>query len=112
MTRRQTPVSGQKLGRSHRERDRERHDTWDDERESFPQFWYVMTPVGTAIPRVGATPANMWCFLLHSMTCEKQFVPHDEKFLYCSDSYVHYPGVSAAGKRISMLTQALQVPPN
>lgn len=59
MTRRHTPVNAQKLGRSHRERERDRHDSWDDERESFPQF---------------------------CMTCEKQFVPHDEKFLYCSDA--------------------------
>lgn len=50
MTRRHTPVSAQKLGQSHRERERERdrHDAWDDERESFPQFWYAadssMTP--------------------------------------------------------------------
>lgn len=43
MTRRQTPVSSQKLGRSHRERERELEyrDSWHDERESFPQFWYV-----------------------------------------------------------------------
>lgn len=41
MTRRHTPVSAQKLGRSHRERERERDwkESWDDERESFPQFW-------------------------------------------------------------------------
>ncbi|KAL3964532.1 hypothetical protein ACCO45_001536 [Purpureocillium lilacinum] len=59
MARRHTPVNAQKLGRSHRERERDRHDSCDDERESFPQF---------------------------CMTCEKQFVPHDEKFLYCSDA--------------------------
>lgn len=39
MSRRQTPVSAQKLGRSHREREREWQETWDDERESFPQYW-------------------------------------------------------------------------
>lgn len=44
MPRRHTPVSAQKLGRSPRERERDRHDTWDDERESFPQFWYVDSP--------------------------------------------------------------------
>lgn len=64
VARRQTPVSGQKLGRSHREREREMHDSWDDERESFPQF---------------------------CMTCEKQFMPHDEKHLYCSDTYASNP---------------------
>ncbi|KAF4990755.1 hypothetical protein FGRMN_8278 [Fusarium graminum] len=56
MTRRQTP---QKLGRSQREREREKTESWEDERESFPQF---------------------------CMTCEKQFIPHDDMFLYCSDN--------------------------
>ncbi|GAB0133962.1 hypothetical protein EsDP_00002351 [Epichloe bromicola] len=61
MSRRHTPSSTQKSSRSHREREREReyYDTWQDERESFPQF---------------------------CMTCEKQFVPHDEKHLYCSET--------------------------
>ncbi|QUC19470.1 uncharacterized protein UV8b_03711 [Ustilaginoidea virens] len=61
MTRRHTPVAAQKQSRSHRDRDRDRdpYDAWDDERESFPQF---------------------------CMTCEKQFVPHDDKHLYCSES--------------------------
>lgn len=40
MTRKQTP---QKLGRSQREREREWSESWEDERESFPQFWYVLT---------------------------------------------------------------------
>lgn len=41
MSRRQTPVNAQMLGRSQRERERERewHESWEDERESFPQFW-------------------------------------------------------------------------
>ncbi|KHN99458.1 uncharacterized protein MAM_02311 [Metarhizium album ARSEF 1941] len=38
MTRRHTPVSAQKLGRSHRERERDYQDAWQDERESFPQY--------------------------------------------------------------------------
>ncbi|KJZ72180.1 hypothetical protein HIM_08445 [Hirsutella minnesotensis 3608] len=60
LPRRHTPVNAQLRGRNHRERDRpSRHDNWDDERESFPQF---------------------------CMTCEKQFVAHDERFLYCSDT--------------------------
>ncbi|OAA38075.1 hypothetical protein NOR_06820 [Metarhizium rileyi] len=61
MTRRHTPVNAQKLGRSHRERERERgyQDAWEDERESFPQY---------------------------CMICEKQFVPHDERHLYCSET--------------------------
>ncbi|PNP50927.1 hypothetical protein THARTR1_08548 [Trichoderma harzianum] len=89
MTRRHTPSNAQKLGRGNREHSSE---VWDnDERESFPQY---------------------------CMTCEKQFVPYDEMFLYCSDacrrvdqnsssqqaatvhsyygavhnSYAHYPG--------------------
>ncbi|KKP07656.1 hypothetical protein THAR02_00192 [Trichoderma harzianum] len=57
MTRRHTPSSAQKLGRGNREHNSE---VWDnDERESFPQY---------------------------CMTCEKQFVPYDEMFLYCSDA--------------------------
>ncbi|KAF4581921.1 life-span regulatory factor domain-containing protein [Ophiocordyceps camponoti-floridani] len=56
LSRRQTPANAQLLGRSHRDRDR---DGWHDERESFPQF---------------------------CMGCEKQFVPHNERFLYCSDT--------------------------
>ncbi|KAH6610421.1 hypothetical protein Trco_000441 [Trichoderma cornu-damae] len=57
MTRRHTPSGAQKPGRGHREHGDE---VWDhDERESFPQF---------------------------CMTCEKQFVPHGDMFLYCSDA--------------------------
>ncbi|KAK2591388.1 hypothetical protein QQS21_010913 [Conoideocrella luteorostrata] len=59
MTRRHTPGGAQKPARGHRERERHHHDSWDDERESFPQF---------------------------CMTCEKQFVPHDERHLYCSET--------------------------
>ncbi|KAK0389373.1 hypothetical protein NLU13_2948 [Sarocladium strictum] len=56
LSRKHTP---QKLGRSHRERERDWTDSWDEERESFPQY---------------------------CMTCEKQFMQHDEKQLYCSES--------------------------
>lgn len=43
LSRKHTPVSAQKLGKSHRERERqwEMETSFDDERESFPQFWYV-----------------------------------------------------------------------
>lgn len=41
LSRRQTPVTVQKLGKNPRDREREWQDSWDDERESFPQFWYV-----------------------------------------------------------------------
>jgi len=59
LSRKQTPVSAQKLGRTQREREREWHEVLDDERDSFPQY---------------------------CMTCEKQFIPYDEKHVYCSDS--------------------------
>ncbi|KAK1769269.1 hypothetical protein QBC33DRAFT_513492 [Phialemonium atrogriseum] len=61
MTRKTTPQGGQKLGKSPRDREKEWEEDrfFDDERESFPQF---------------------------CMTCEKQFVPHDERFLYCSEA--------------------------
>lgn len=47
MTRRSSTQTSQKLGRSPRERERDwDEDRWfEDERESFPQYWYVnMTP--------------------------------------------------------------------
>jgi len=59
MSRKHTPVSAHKLGRSQREREREVQDAWDGERESFPQF---------------------------CMTCEKQFTPHDGTGVYCSET--------------------------
>ncbi|KAK2070358.1 hypothetical protein P8C59_004859 [Phyllachora maydis] len=61
MTRRATPQTAQKLGKNPRDREREwEEERWfDEERESFPQF---------------------------CMTCEKQFVPQDERFLYCSEA--------------------------
>ncbi|PFH58408.1 hypothetical protein XA68_13725 [Ophiocordyceps unilateralis] len=60
LSRRHTPANAQLLGRGHRERDREGwQESWHDERESFPQF---------------------------CMGCEKQFVPHNERFLYCSET--------------------------
>ncbi|KUI60773.1 hypothetical protein VP1G_07972 [Cytospora mali] len=61
MSRRSTSQAVHKLGRNPRDREREIQDEYwlEDERESFPQF---------------------------CMTCEKQFVPQDEKFLYCSEA--------------------------
>lgn len=61
MTRRTTPQAAQKLGKNPRDREREWEEErwWEDERESFPQY---------------------------CMTCEKQFVPQDDKFLYCSEA--------------------------
>ncbi|KAL2752463.1 hypothetical protein ACRALDRAFT_1077732 [Sodiomyces alcalophilus JCM 7366] len=59
LSRRTTPVAVQKLGRNPKERERDWQDSLYDERESFPQY---------------------------CMTCEKQFLPHDEKHLYCSEA--------------------------
>ncbi|KAI0840611.1 hypothetical protein F5Y06DRAFT_243997 [Hypoxylon sp. FL0890] len=65
LTRKSTPQTVQKLGKNPRDREREwEEERWfDDERESFPQF---------------------------CMTCEKQFTPQDEKFLYCSEACREY----------------------
>ncbi|KAI0013698.1 hypothetical protein F4779DRAFT_349414 [Xylariaceae sp. FL0662B] len=61
LSRRSTPQTVQKLGKSPRTREREwEEERWgEDERESFPQF---------------------------CMTCEKQFTPQDEKMVYCSEA--------------------------
>ncbi|KAI1807935.1 hypothetical protein F4811DRAFT_376063 [Daldinia bambusicola] len=61
LTRKSTPQTVLKLGKNPRDREREwEEERWfEDERESFPQF---------------------------CMTCEKQFTPQDEKFLYCSEA--------------------------
>lgn len=61
MSRKATPQTVQKLGKNPRDREREWEEerSWGDERESFPQF---------------------------CMTCEKQFIPQDERHLYCSEA--------------------------
>ncbi|KAM7186504.1 hypothetical protein V8F33_011766 [Rhypophila sp. PSN 637] len=61
MTRRSSTQGGQKLGKNPREREREwEEERWfDEERESFPQY---------------------------CMTCEKSFVPSDDRVLYCSEA--------------------------
>ncbi len=43
LARRQTPQTVQKLGKSPRVREKEWEEErwWEDDRESFPQFWYV-----------------------------------------------------------------------
>jgi len=76
---RRAAATPQKLGKSPRDREREWEDErwWEEERESFPQY---------------------------CMTCEKQFVPQDERFLYCSeacrahDQDNNAPAVSMASK--------------
>ncbi len=82
LTRRQTPQVAQKLGKNPRDRERELEDErwFDEERDSFPTYWYVYF-YALLLLRVPALIA--W---LHSMTCEKQFVPQDERFLYCSEA--------------------------
>ncbi|KAI0391338.1 hypothetical protein F5Y17DRAFT_16926 [Xylariaceae sp. FL0594] len=66
LTRKSTPQTLQKLGKSPRERERDwEQEQWsEDERESFPQY---------------------------CMTCEKQFIAQDERFLYCSETYALLP---------------------
>ncbi|KAI1302603.1 hypothetical protein F5Y03DRAFT_207109 [Xylaria venustula] len=61
LTRKSTPQALQKLGKNPRDREREwEEQQWsEDERESFPQY---------------------------CMTCEKQFIAQDERFLYCSEA--------------------------
>ncbi|KAH9887527.1 hypothetical protein F4778DRAFT_430932 [Xylariomycetidae sp. FL2044] len=61
LSRKSTPNTVHKLGKNPRDREREWEEDrwWEEERESFPQF---------------------------CMTCEKQFIPQDDKFLYCSDA--------------------------
>ncbi|KAK0669519.1 hypothetical protein QBC41DRAFT_108171 [Cercophora samala] len=71
MTRRITPQSAPKLGRSRDDRERELDDErwWDEERESFPQY---------------------------CMVCEKQFIPADDQNLYCSETCRYDDQVSAS----------------
>ncbi|KAI0128659.1 hypothetical protein BJ170DRAFT_339729 [Xylariales sp. AK1849] len=62
LSRRSTPQSVPKLGKNPRNREREWAEervSWEDERESFPQY---------------------------CMTCEKQFIPQDERVIYCSEA--------------------------
>ncbi|KAK0736995.1 hypothetical protein B0T21DRAFT_437924 [Apiosordaria backusii] len=114
MTRRITPQSAPKLGRSPRDRERELDDErwWDEERESFPQYCEERgkegstTTLGTDLwgsARV-AVPAYVLTFSWEnaqltesfSMVCEKQFVPSDDQNLYCSDSCRYDDQVSAS----------------
>ncbi|KAL8295023.1 hypothetical protein RB597_008409 [Gaeumannomyces tritici] len=61
MARKATPQTAHKLAKSPRSRDRDYQEQhwWEEERESFPQY---------------------------CMSCEKQFVPQDDRFLYCSEA--------------------------
>ncbi|KAJ2989496.1 hypothetical protein NUW58_g3438 [Xylaria curta] len=61
LTRKSTPQTLQKLGKNPKDREREwEEEQWsEDERQTFPQY---------------------------CMTCEKQFIAQDERFLYCSEA--------------------------
>ena len=85
MTRQKTPVNAQKLGRSQREREKAWHEAMEDERESFPQYWYVMASRSCSFlsHMGGRQVAN---YSSASMTCEKQLVPQEVTGLYCSES--------------------------
>ncbi|KAK0711229.1 hypothetical protein B0H67DRAFT_646618 [Lasiosphaeris hirsuta] len=89
MTRRTTPQSAQKLGKNPRDREREWEEErlWDEERESFPQY---------------------------CMICEKQFLPSDDRLVYCSDACrIHdqtYAGASAVSSRYSSSHHAANYP--
>lgn len=62
MTRRTTPQTVPKLGKNPRDREKELEDErwWDEERESFPQYWYVVNPVlrSTAALRLAPFPSK------------------------------------------------------
>ncbi|KAJ9151788.1 Life-span regulatory factor domain-containing protein [Pleurostoma richardsiae] len=77
MTRRVTPQAALKLGKNPRDREREWEDErwWEEERESFPQF---------------------------CMTCEKQFVPQDDRFLYCSEACRIYDQNNASVANVAL----------
>ncbi|KAI1844929.1 hypothetical protein JX265_009555 [Neoarthrinium moseri] len=65
LSRKNTPQTVTKLGKNPRDREREWEEArgWEDERETFPQY---------------------------CMSCEKQFIPQDERFLYCSEACRKY----------------------
>ncbi|KAI0850990.1 hypothetical protein F5Y00DRAFT_23882 [Daldinia vernicosa] len=102
LTRKSTPQTVLKLGKSPKDREKElEEERWfDDERETFPQFWVrsgslflsfcaTLMPlqaiyVGCVTTRSSHAGDQRWGCLV--MTCEKQFTPQDEKILYCSEA--------------------------
>lgn len=92
LTRRSTPQVLQKLGKNPRDREREWEEErwWEDERESFPQFWCVSLlpapPARKSLGDVAGAPRYLGLTWHRSMTCEKQFIPQDQKVLYCSEA--------------------------
>ncbi|KAK7951686.1 uncharacterized protein PG986_007414 [Apiospora aurea] len=71
LSRKSTPQTLQKLGKTQRDREKELQEErwWEEERESFPQF---------------------------CMTCEKQFIPQDERYVYCSEACRKYDQSSSS----------------
>jgi hypothetical protein len=65
MTRKSSTQNAPKLGKSPRDREKELDDErwWDEERESFPQYWYVVNTIllfllaSHALPLCGFTTA-------------------------------------------------------
>ncbi|RWA04607.1 hypothetical protein EKO27_g10500 [Xylaria grammica] len=114
LTRKSTPQSLQKLGKSPRDREREwEEQQWsEDEGQSFPQYWYAPTPfvffsayvplpfvlpefrmkvasLGATYDTTASSPHQKEPMHIEAprvMTCEKQFIAQDERFLYCSEA--------------------------
>lgn len=68
LSRKSTPQTVQKLGKNPRDREREwEEERWfeDDERESFPQFWYVCSMLHYVLSRLLAQGSSFqlisWC---------------------------------------------------
>lgn len=79
LARKSTPQTLHKLGKNPRERERDWEvEQWsDDGRESFPQY---------------------------CMTCEKQFIAQDERFLYCSEACRRHDQNATTSSRSSIGT--------
>ncbi|PQE18925.1 life-span regulatory factor domain-containing protein [Rutstroemia sp. NJR-2017a BVV2] len=75
LPRRNTPQSTPRVGAvsNSKSKERERCDVEKDNGESFPQFWYVHP----------SDDPPSWDSRI--MTCEKQFIPANNTFLYCSE---------------------------
>ncbi|TGJ86136.1 hypothetical protein E0Z10_g2648 [Xylaria hypoxylon] len=96
LTRKSTPQTLQKLGKNPRDREREwEEQQWsEDEGQSFPQYWYASTPfvfytrtpLPLVLPEFRMKVASLGA-TLRGMTCEKQFIAQDERFLYCSEAH-------------------------
>ena len=88
MTRRITPQTAPKLGKNPRDREKELDEQrwWDEERESFPEYWYVV---------------NILFFLFHSFISSFRFPSGDFRF--------HPPALSPDMRVISVTPTLLSV---